>query len=246
MTNDKLLEPALEKFAQDYDLQRVAIASDIKEPVAKTTGTVVMPNLAEELGLEVVNANNPVTWQTGEQNFSAQVTSLKGLRADGLLLGATADDAARLAQEMQRQNLDVPAIGGVSMFNESLIEVAGDAVEGWYAAGVFWKDNPDPKVQEFVENIRERHAENFPNSPNPIPDSATWYDTARITMMIAEEKGITPDTPLEEARTKIQEGWASLEDYEGVSGTTSISENGEAIKEVYVMKVEDGEFVRVE
>lgn len=246
MTDDKLLDPALEKFAQDYDLQKVAVASDTKEPVAKTTGTVVLPKLAEGLGLEVVNAGNPVTWQTGTQNFSAQVTSLKSLDADGLLLGTTADDAARLAQEMQRQNLNIPAIGGVSMFNESLIELAGDAVGGWYTAGVFWKDDPDSKVQKFVEDIRERHAEEFPNDPDPIPDSATWYDTAKITMMIAEEKGITPDTPLEEARTEIREGWASLEDYEGVSGETSIDEDGEAIKEVYVMKIEDGEFVRVE
>jgi branched-chain amino acid transport system substrate-binding protein len=245
MTDAKLLEPALAQFAEDYGLQRVAVASDIQEPIAKATGTVTLPKLAQELGLEVVNVDDPVTWQTGEQNFSSQVTSLKGLDADALLLGTTAGDAARLATEMQRQNLDIPAIGGVSMFNESLIDQAGDAVEGWYTAGVFWKGSEEERVQEFVGNIREYHKESFPENPDPIQDSATWYDTAKITMMIAEEKGITPDTPLDEARTQIRKGWANLEGYEGVSGTTSIGEDGEAQKEVLVMKVEDGEFTRV-
>jgi len=64
-------------------------------------------------------------------------------------------------------------------------------------------------------------------------------------MQIAAEKGITADTPLEEARQTIRDGWASLEGYEGVSGTTSIDEEGEGLKEVYVFEIKDGEWVNV-
>lgn len=244
-TEDKVLEPALAAFKERYDLQRVAIAYDAQEPVAKATGSIVFPMLAEKLGLEIVNADDPVTWETGAQNFSAQVTKLKGTGAEALLLGTTAEDAGRLAREMERQGLDVPAVGGVSMFNESLIEVGGDAVEGWYSGQVFWKDSDDSEVQAFVEAIRDRHRESFPQNPDPIPDSATWYDTAKATMQIAAEKGVTADTPLEEARPTIRDGWASLEGYEGVSGTTSIDEEGEGLKEIYVFEIKDGEWVNV-
>jgi branched-chain amino acid transport system substrate-binding protein len=245
LTEEKLLEPAVEQFAKDNNVRRVAVAYDVKEPIAKAVGSEILPNLAERNGLDVVNASNPITWQTGEQNFSAQVTNLKSLNVDGLLLGATAGDAARLAKEMERQDLDIPVVGGGAIFTQSLLDQGGQAVEGWYTAGVFWKDNPDPKVQKFVRDIRKYHKKEFPRDPDPIWDSATWYDTAKITMKIAEEKNITPQTPLDEARTEIRDGWANLKDYPGISGMTSIDKEGEAVKEVYVMKVKDGKFVRV-
>jgi branched-chain amino acid transport system substrate-binding protein len=244
-TEDKVLAPALEEFGQRYDLQRVAIAYDAKEPVAKATGELVFPMLAEQAGLEIVNASDPVTFETGTQNFSAQVTRLKGLDAQGLLLGTTAEDAGRLAREMARQGVDIPAIGGVSMFNESLIEVGGEAVDGWYSAQVFWKDSTEPEVQQFVEEIRERHREDFAGNPDPIPDSATWYDSARITMEIAADEGIDGSTPLEQARESIRAGWANLEGYEGVTGATDIDETGQALKEIFVFEVKDGEWVKV-
>lgn len=245
-TEDKVLDPAMAKFVEEYGPERVAIAADVKEPVAKTTGTILMPMLAEKHGLEVINPDDPVTWETGAQDFSAQVTRLKSMEPDAVLLGTTPTDAARLAKEMQRQGLDVPGIGGVSMFGTTLLTEGGEAVEGWFTAGVFWKQNPDPEVQEFVENIRERHASHFPDDPDPIPDSAAWYDTAKITMQIVAENGITPDTPLDEARTTIRDGWANLTDYEGVTGLTSINEEGDGVKEVYVMMVKDADFERVE
>ena len=118
----------------------------------------------------------------------------------------------------------------------------GGLVHGWR----FWKNNPNPKVQEFVENIRERHAEEFPRTRTGSRSQRPGTTRPRFTMMIAEEKGTTPDTRLEEVRKKIEEGWASPENYEGVSDTTSIDSGGEAVKEVYVIKIEIGEFVRME
>ena len=245
MTDDKVLQPALERFVQRYGIKKVALASDTKEAVAKTTGTVLFPALAKGLNLEVVNPDNPISWETGATDFSAQVTRLKSLNADGVTLGAIGAEAARLGREMKRQGVNIPAIGGAPIFSQVLTTEGGDAVEGWYTAGVFWLDNPEPRVQEWVGKIRERHRAAFPNNPDPILDSATWYDTAMITADIARKAGITADTPLEEARTKIRDGWAALKDYPGMSGRTSIDEDGEGVKEVYVMEVKGGKFSRV-
>ena len=146
---------------------------------------------------------------------------------------------------MQRQGVTAKAIGGVSIFSQVLTTEGGEAVEGWYTAGTFWLDNPDQKVQDWVKRIRERHKGSFPNSPDPILDSATWYDSAMITLEIVRKAGITADTPLEEARTKIRDGWASLKDYQGISGKTAIDADGEGVKEVYVMEVKGAKFTRV-
>ena len=245
-TDDKVLKPALEQFARRYNVKKVALASDTKEAVAKTTGTVIFPALAKALNIEVVNPDNPVSWETGATDFSAQVTRLKSLNADGVTLGAIGAEAARLGREMKRQGVTIPAIGGAPIFSQVLTTEGGDAVEGWFTAGVFWLDNPEPKIQEWVGKIRERHRAAFPNNADPILDSATWYDTAMITVDIARKAGITADTPLDEARTKIRDGWAALKDYPGMSGRTSIDEEGEGVKEVYVMEVKGGKFTRVQ
>ena len=245
-TDDKVLKPALEQFVQRYNVKKVALASDTKEAVAKTTGTVIFPDLAKALNIEVVNPDNPVSWETGATDFSAQVTRLKSLNADAVTLGAIGAEAARLGREMKRQGVTIPAIGGAPIFSQVLTTEGGDAVEGWFTAGVFWLDNPEPKVQDWVGKIRERHRAAFPNNADPILDSATWYDSAMITVDIARKAGITADTPLDEARTKIRDGWAALKDWPGMSGKTSIDEEGEGVKEVYVMEVKGGKFSRVQ
>jgi branched-chain amino acid transport system substrate-binding protein len=201
--------------------------------------------LAKALNLEILNPDNPVAWQTGDQDFSAQVTKLKSLNPDGITLGAIGAEAARLGKEMKRQGVTAKAIGGVPIFSQVLTTEGGDAVEGWFTAGTFWLDNPDPKVQDWVKKIRERHKVQFPNNPDPILDSATWYDSAIITLDIMKKAGITGDTPLDEARAKIRDGWSSLKDYQGISGKTSIDAEGEGVKEVYVMEVKGGKFARV-
>lgn len=245
-TDDKILKPALEKFVERYKVKKIAIASDMKEAVAKSTGTAVFPMLAKALSLEIVNPENPISWQTGDQDFSAQVTRLKGMNVDGVTLGAIGAEAARLGKEMKRQGLTIKGIGGVPLFGQVLLAEGGDAVEGWFTAGTFWLDNPDSKVQDWVRKIRERHKTAFPNNPDPILDSATWYDTVMITAEIARKAGISSDTPLDEARTKIRDGWTNVRDYQGISGKTSIDAEGEGVKEVFVMEVKGGKFARVQ
>ncbi len=102
-----------------------------------------------------------------------------------------------------------------------------------------------PEDSRVCREHYEQRAEEFPEDPDQILDSATWYVMANITMTSAEEKGISPDTPLEAASKKIQEGWVSLQNYEGVSGTASIDSDGEAVNEVYMMKGGKAEFTRV-
>ena len=95
-------------------------------------------------------------------------------------------------------------------------------------------------AETLIEALREQGVQTSRDSVNQ-----DWYDTAMATMEIARDAGITSETPLEEAREAIRAGWAGLEDYEGVSGTTSIDEEGEGLKEVFVFEIEDGEWVKV-
>jgi branched-chain amino acid transport system substrate-binding protein len=243
-TEDQVLAPAVEALKSCEGAQRVAIAYDSAQSVTKGDGEVVLPQIAEQVGLEIVNEADGVTWETGAQNLSAQVTRLKSLDPDAVLLGATAEDAGRLAQEMQRQGFDVPAVGGVPMFNSSLVEIGGDAVEGWYTAGVFYPSNPDDKTRDFVAAIRPYHEKSFPKDPLPIADSATWYDSAKITLDLLAK--LPEDASLEETRESIRSGWEDLARYDGVSGVTSMGEAHDAEKEIQVVKVRDREFAGVD
>ena len=63
------------------------------------------------------------------------------------------------------------------------------------------------------------------------------YDAARIVINAIKTKGTTPE--------QIREGIAATKDFPGITGKTSIDEEGDTIKDVLILKVEGGKFVRI-
>ena len=63
------------------------------------------------------------------------------------------------------------------------------------------------------------------------------YDAACIVINAIKTKGNTSE--------QIREGIAATRDFPGITGKTSIDEEGDTIKDVLILKVEGGKFVRV-
>lgn len=246
MTDDKMLNEALPLFLKKYPVKNIALVVDMKDAISKSFGTKILPSAVKKTqGLVLLKDGQPVTYNTGDTDFSAQVSTLKQLKPEAVGIGGLYQEIANLAREMKRQGLNVPAIGNVGMYSEALIEQGKGAVEGWVALSNYWPTSPDPKVKEFNEKYKAT-AEAAGMSPITDSFAVSMYDTAMITADILRKNNITTKTPLEEARTLIRDGWASVKDYEGVMGKTTINEVGDGIKEVYTLIVKDGKWERLE
>ena len=61
-----------------------------------------------------------------------------------------------------------------------------------------------------------------------------------------QKAGINGDTDLTKARTAIRDGLANLKDFPALGGKISIGPDGEANREMYVMVIKNGDWVRLE
>jgi branched-chain amino acid transport system substrate-binding protein len=236
-TEDKLQQTALETWTTANAVSRVALVSDVEDAYSKDLGLNVFPTVLEDLGIDVVNADDPVTYTLGTTEFAPQVTKLADEDFDGVTIGGQYTDGALLIKEMRRQGIDAPVAGGVGFLSREFLEVGGSAVEGVTIGTSFWDENPDPAVQEFVNAFVERSG-----GSKPDYRAAAMYDTLFMLQDVIEEEGVLDIEDLADRRDAIRQGLSDLTAWTGVMGTTEFDDVGDASKDVYVLSVQDGEF----
>jgi branched-chain amino acid transport system substrate-binding protein len=240
-TDAGMLEPAIDKFIEKYKVKKVAIIQDTKDGWSVAM-TKVLPPLFKKKGIEIVTEKDPISWETGAIDFSAQVTKLKHLKPDGIGVAAIYGEVASFAREMKRQRINIFGVDSSGIFASEFIAQGGDAVEGWIVAATFWAENPDPKCKAFVSKFVETAKKITPASPDPTWADANTYDLFYILSDIFRSAGITGDTELEVARERIKGGLEKVKNFKGVSGVSSIGSDGEGIKQPYVLIIEGRKF----
>lgn len=179
--------------------------------------------LAEVVAVEV--------FMDGDENFKSQLTSIKEKNPDSLYIAGYYTEAAKIAQQAQELGMEVQLLGADGLCNAVLLEIGGEAVEGAYATSGFYPEDPTQAVQNFVTAYKDKYGE------EPDMFAAQAYDAARMVIEAIKSKGATSE--------EIREGIAATKDFPGITGKTSIDEEGDTIKDVLILKVEGGKFIRV-
>src|SRR5690606_7981926 len=153
-------------------------------------------------GIEIVNENDPVTFSTSDNDFSAQVTKLKGFGGDGLLLGADYGPGGAMMAEMNRQGWTVPVISGTTMLAYTVLQFTGKV--SLMVPATFFAGLPDPKVQAFNERFKAR-ASSIPEASRDASQyEANIYDIVQIYLEGIRKNGATnKPEDLESDRDKI-------------------------------------------
>src|SRR5215212_12140653 len=114
------------------------------------------------------------SYQEGDQDFNAQLTSLKGANPQVIFVPGYYNDVGLIAKQARDKGITVPLIGGDGWDSVQLYAIGGSALNGSYFTNHYSPYDTDPKVQKFVNNYKSRY--------NTIPDAlaATAYDAANI------------------------------------------------------------------
>jgi len=116
--------------------------------------------------------------------------------------------------------------------SDSLIEMAGDYVQGAILPSGFFAGSQSEHVAEFTDLFGEA----FHQSPTFI--EAIAYDTARILFGVSETPGIR-------FRQEFRDQMLTLRDFPGVTGLSSCSETGDIQKQLYLLRIKGKRFVEV-
>lgn len=183
-------------------------------------------NEFQSLGGEVVSAD----YQTGDQDFNAQITTLKAENPDVFFIPGNFTEASMFIKQAKQQGVECPMLGGDTYEVDEFISVGGQEVEGVLFSAFFDADAElTPKTKDFVEKYRAA------NGKDPAGVTALGYDGYNLVLDAIEQAGTTEHTALRDAIANIN--------FEGVTGVVQFNENGDPNKTAVVKKVENGKFV---
>ena len=180
--------------------------------------------LAEVTGIE--------TYNDGEKDFRTQLTKLKGKNPDALYIAGYYTEAAKIAQQAKDQGLDVVILGADGFYSPILVDLGGDAVEDAVFTAGFFTDDPSPNAQKFVRAYTDK----FKDEPDMF--AAQAYDAAMILLTAIKNAGGVGGEAHQREMLKIK-------DYPGVTGSTSFTPVGDVVKDIIILKVENGKFIKL-
>jgi branched-chain amino acid transport system substrate-binding protein len=167
------------------------------------------------------------SYQAGDQDFNAQLTSIKGSNPDVIFVPGYYGDVALIAKQARDKGITVPFVGGDGWDATQLYGIGGKALNGSFFSNHYSPYDTDPQVEKFVKDYKARYGS--------IPDAlaATAYDAARI-MFDAIKRANSLDGKA------IRDALAATKDFPGVTGKVTFNENRDAVKPIIMIEIKDG------
>ena len=221
---DPVQGAAIAQFgARTLNAKRGALMVDRKNDYS-TGLEKVINEVFTRLGGQIVVTQS---YQAADQDFNAQITSIKGANPDIIFVPGYYGDVGLFAKQARDKGITVPIIGGDGWDSPSLYQIGGAALNGCYFSNHYSPDDADPLVQKFVNDYKSRYG--------TVPDAlaATAYDAARI-MFDAIKRANSLDG------AAIRNALAATREFPGVTGKVTFNENRDAVKPIVMIKIEDG------
>lgn len=233
MPDDENTAPTIRHVVKQRGIKSVVIFMDVKDAVSNYMGSRFWPALFKELDVKY----ETVTFQSNAPSVAAQVSKVKSLAPDAVVLASAAGDAAKVAIELRRQGVTAQLLGSGGLFGEEFVKSGGAAVEGAITAAQYWRENPDPKVQALVKSIESRTGEKL------VLHEAYSYDVVLALRDAIAKSGVTGKAEdLEKDRERIRGALDGLE-ITGASGHHRLDpKTGEVFRPIMQATVKGGEW----
>ena len=215
---------------EDLGIKKAALLVDIAQDYSVGLANFYKKTF-EELGGEIVSDTK---YNTGDQDFSAQLSQIIASGAEALFFPGYFGDVALIAIQGRELGYEGQYLGGDTLHNPTLVELAGDAAEGLIASTFFVDDEElakdNPEAEKFIKLFKEKYNE----SPNAV--SVLTYDSYNLMLDAIERAGSFD--PL-----AIRDALAATKDFLGAGGSITIDETGDAVKPAILVKIVNGDFV---
>ena len=228
-------------YKKSFSIKSVAIIFDAKDATAATVGSRIMPALMKENEIEVLNASDPLSFNTGDLDVSAQVTKMKALNPDGVVVSADYSQAVTVIREMKRQGMIKPVVGSTQLISSAILKAAPEIPI--VAPATFYATMKGEKPEKFVNELQplRRKTSGLPPEIEPSMYDANIYEIVSIYIDAIKAAGVTgKPEDLEADRAKIRDYMAKLTGFQGLGGPIGFNDDGDAIKAFYILQGENG------
>ena len=202
------------KVAVLYD-QSQAYSTGLKDDFVKAF---------QEMGGQVPTTQ---AYSKGDQDFNAQLTTIRGTSPDAIFIPGYYTDAANIAIQSRKLRITIPLLGGDGWDSAQLAAIGGKAMLNTFYSNHYSHQDPKPAVQNFISKYKERNG-----GATPDGLAALGYDAAKI-LFAAMEKA--PSLGGKDLAAAI----AATKDFAGVTGSISMDEKRDARKPAVVLEMKE-------
>ncbi|SKC88824.1 ABC transporter substrate-binding protein [Maledivibacter halophilus] len=169
-------------------------------------------------------------YNTGDQDFTAQLTSIKESGAEAIFAPGNFTESALVTKQAKELGLDLPILGGDTWETPEFIEIGGEAAEGIVFSTFF---DANAKLTDNTTKFLEAYNEEYGKEPAAV--TALAYD-AYLLVLDAIERANSTDP------VAIRDAIEQTKDFPGAAGVVNLDENGDAVKAAVIKTVKDGKF----
>lgn len=200
---------------QNGDDYSTGLANFFKASFEKSGGTIVSEGVI----------------QTNDSDYNSILTNIKASDAEVIFAPSSITVAGAFIKQARALGIDALICAGDTWENEAIIDVAGEAAEG-VVLSTFYDENDasaSEEAKKFVPGFKE-----YLGGDAIIPAvSALGYDAYCVVIDAIERAGSTDGEA-------IRQALADTSDFVGVTGAITFDENGDAQKNVAIVKVVEG------
>jgi branched-chain amino acid transport system substrate-binding protein len=172
-----------------------------------------------------------VNYNTGDQDFSAQLTSIRSLNPDVIFAPGNYTESALVMKQARELGIEVPLIGGDTWETPEFIDVGKERVEGAVFSTFFASEYAaSPAAETFLGEYRKKY------NKEPAAVTALGYDGYLVALDAIQRAGSADPQAIRDAIAKTN-------GFVGATGIVTLDEHGDATKSAFIKEVQGGKFV---
>lgn len=185
----------------------------------------------EALGGQVVTTES---FQSGDTDFTASLTSLLSQEFDVLYVPGYYTEVGLLIKQARELGITQPIVGGDGLGNQTLVDLAGASnINDVYYTAHYSPLSDDEDLQDFLTKFEEEYGKQADQF------AVLSYDATMLLLDAVERAGSAD-------RQAVTDALAATETFDGLTGTFSIDEDHNPVKEVLMLQLTNGEVENVE
>lgn len=172
------------------------------------------------------------SFTTGDTDFSAQLTKIIDSGAEFIFAPQYYNEVALIVQQAHELGFEGPIVGSDSWGSAETVELCGEDCFGLYFSSHYAAEGATGATKEFIDKYEAEYGY--------VPDDvgALTWDALNIVKQAIQACGeITGDLAAD--RECIRDAMANIEEFPGITGNMTFTEEGDPIKCAVIVRISD-------
>ncbi len=232
---DPFQGPVLANFiTSEFGFTKAAVLYDVASDYPKGLAEFFKKAWEEKHGEDSVVAYESFT--TKDTDFSSQLTKIIRSDAEVLFVPQYYNEVALIVQQAKDLGWDGPIVGSDSWGSAETVELCGEACYGQFFSTHYAAAGAEGATKDFID----RYSEKYGYIPDDV--AALTWDSLRLAQTAIESVDELTGN-IKKDRKAVRDQLAQIENFEGITGNMTFTEEGDPKKCAVIVKISDkGEY----